>query len=215
MTLLNNVSHCETVEAKRIARETYLEISKGEFTEVLEALEEATGLDLCIAGGAVRDAIHGKPLKDLDVEVLNFDCGYHNDEVSDRVELIAKRLEDFGAECIEIFNEYEDASLDAHVDFVIKIKAMGFDIDIILRDFHPETVAGLVSLYDMNLNQVAFYKGELHIVNPVKGRVIEPTGKVISLERLERIKSKYPEYDFSKMYDYLETVSHCETPKPF
>lgn len=219
MTSINNVSQCETLSTMQdtttCSRSALGLHNHRLFTEVLEVLEEVTGFDLCIAGGAVRDAIHGKPIKDLDVEVLNFADIYHNDEVSDIAEIMANRLEVAGAECIEIFNEYEGASSNANLDFVIKIKAMGYDINIILRSSHPETVEGLVSLYDMNLNQVAFYKGELHIVNPIKGIIIEPNGTVISLDRLERMKSKYPEYDFSKMYDYLEPVSQCETPNPF
>lgn len=217
MTSDNTVSQCETIDMFPV---TELAAHKAVFNSVLTKLEAATGLELCIAGGAVRDALHGKQSKDLDVEVLNFEDTYNNTYVAERFEHIETLLLKVGAKDVEIFNEYEGASMDAHVDVILKFKLEGYDIDLILRDTHPKTPDELVELYDMNLNQVAFHKGRFLIIKPIVGNKIVPTGKLLRIKRVKHLMSKYPEYDFSAMFNYLEEdpdnkkepVSQCETP---
>lgn len=178
---------------------------KQEMITILAKLEDATGFDLCIAGGAVRDMLHDRMPKDLDIEILNFSGEHNNDYITENaIESITDALHRLGATEIKVFNEYEGASLDAHVDFVIKCRVFNFYIDIILRNTHPSSVEELVELYDMNLNQVALFKGKVFICKPIVGDVIEPTGKTICLARLQRMQKKYPEYNFSKMIPFIQ-----------
>ncbi|AUG87671.1 hypothetical protein [Vibrio phage VEN] len=172
---------------------------------VLYKLVMATGLDLCVAGGAVRDLLHGKEPKDIDIEILGIPrepCNYEHIKGNILDPLVDDLLSLEGVSDLKVFVEYEGASLDAHVRFVIKCKVDDWDCDIILRSPHPQDTAELVTMYDMNINQVTLHKGKIEAHRPVVNCTVEPTGKKISLARLKRIYTKYPEYDFSKMLPF-------------
>lgn len=215
------VSHCETLNQLElllgntdminltpieVLKVQVFEAEKTLFSEILSTLEAATGLELCIAGGAVRDVLHGKSYKGLDIEILNYQEGrYHNDELEEDFEKIANKLKAIGATCLEIFNEYKGhCQEDAGLDFVVKFNYADIDMDLILRECHPKTPEDVVALYDMNLNQVAFHNSRIKVFKPVIGNRVESTGKIISLERLTRMMDKYPEYDFMDVLEYTE-----------
>lgn len=178
---------------------------KDKIEAILNKLVAATGLDLCVAGGAVRDLLHRKVPKDIDIEILGIprepcNYGHIKEEILDPLVDSLTSLE--GLIDMQVFVEYEGASLDAHVRFVIKCLIDGWDCDIILRSPHPQNTSELVTMYDMNINQVTLHKGKINAHRPVLFNTVEPTGKKISLARLKRIYAKYPEYDFSKMLPF-------------
>lgn len=172
--------------------------------EALSKLVEVTGLDLCVAGGAVRDMLHNKMPKDLDIEILSIPyepCSHAHME-EHILQPLYDNISKAGAKDIRVYTEYEGASLDAHVEFVIKCRFNNWYCDIILRRPHPQSTSELVEMYDMNINQVTLHKGHIEVHKPVEDNIILPTGKKISISRLKRIYSKYPEYDFSRMIPF-------------
>lgn len=173
---------------------------KNKYIMILESISKATGLEVCLAGGAIRDLIHSKQAKDLDIEILNHDglCCIENYSYN-----IIDKLSSIGADIIGSYTAYEGSSMDAHVEFVLKFKLCGYSCDLILRDTWPESVSNLVALYDMNINQVALYKGAIVDYSDIVDNFVRPTGKFISTDRLGRIMEKYPEYDYTLVLPYV------------
>lgn len=185
-------------------------IQKNRASIVLRTILEAQGLAECkaaVCGGYVRDMMHKKNPKDMDVELYATpETRFHIDEVQeDYIDPITEHLECVGASFIEVYTEYEGSCNDANVCFVIKTHIEGIDVDIIMRQDRPQTVEELFKGYDMSLNQCALnVNGHLNYNPACQSKVVVPTGKMISIDRLDRMKHKYPEYDFSEMTPFID-----------
>mgnify|MGYP003656144543 CR=1 FL=1 len=185
------------------------------FKQVLAKFSSTLGLDLCIAGGAIRDIHHDRVPKDIDIEVLNFgDSRYSlgNDDLT----LLCDELENIGACHVELYSNYNGEAA-ANLDFLIKFKWQGTDFDLILQTSRPTTPKEAVANYDMSLNQVFFYGGEFDVSaleRTFTTGTIEPTGKMITLNRLSKMIKKYPEYDYTRMVKYIIPHEPDEAQKP-
>lgn len=160
-------------------------------------------LDLCIAGGAVRDLVHSKPFKDVDLEVLNH--GIDNDMlISDWVCDVYNNLISIGADNILLNSSSCEDLVDSELLVVIKFTYRGTDFDLLVQSSDPKTPEEAVSVYDMTINQYSLYNGEVkNHAGFNKGDDVKPTGNTFSKDRFYRIRSKYPEYNFDAVEPFV------------
>lgn len=171
----------------------------------LNALCDKTGLDLCLTGGAVRDMLHEIELKDLDFEILNFDIEKFeaaNFCIMEYTSNLENLLDEIGCTNTDVYTAYEGSTVK-EITFVIKLKFNGFDCDLILSQQEPTTPEQAVAPYDISLNQCGIYNNQLFVHHNFTCNPVVPTGKPISKKRMDRIKAKYPDYDFSLVEPYI------------
>lgn len=178
-----------------------------DITYILDYLDVPS---ICI-GGAARDLYYGKEPKDIDVIVLQspaFPKADHDPYV------IADQLTSkYGVPC-EVFYSYN--GLDRALEWVIKCKVRGIDVDIIKYVNTPTDEQDAMSLMECSLNAICvnppvnggLQEFILHSLHPAlnDGRVtwLDHRGLDLDKVRLEYLSSKYPELewpDLDVMYE--------------
>lgn len=167
---------------------------------VVHALEEA-GFTAIVAGGAARDIHHGVAPKDWDI-ILISECEVQ--EVYDALFLLDEDAEPFG----------DGASMTAtddprNLDFVIKLRYMGADMDVIRQASFPETPEAAVEAFDCSLNMAwVGPSGDvvLHKDYPEPGGLV----KMLPLcdypaSRARYLSAKFPEYQWPT-FETLEQI---------
>lgn len=160
-----------------------------EAVRILNKLSEEMGVELALAGGAVRDMLHGLPYKDLDLEIIGSISHIKVEEI-----------------CLLILGQYKgsdisvqygkgEAGTDNRLIFVFEVTIEGKLVNVIYR--HVESIDDLFNSYDMSLNQVAIFKNQVVVHPDFLSNPVKSTGKLITRERLDKFEDKFPEYDFS------------------
>ena len=165
-------------------------------SKILSELTIVTGYNICVAGGAVRDLIHGKQIKDVDIEL------FANGEVIpfERVECIEKSLIDVGIpHYVDYAYDVDDCD-NSELFAVVRIPSyFPYPIDIIIRNEPADTLEGVVSCYDLNINQVVLHNDIVYSFTRLGTKVVSNGDRLISEARRDHLAEKYPEYDFSEV----------------
>lgn len=163
-----------------------------EAMRVVRILDE-NGIDAMIAGGAVRDMLHGKEPKDFDVVVLG---QVSLEEASLALEPLERQEFGEGASCTT-----NEAGASRHIDWVIKVFGQYTTLDIIQQSCHPTTAEEAVEAFDCTLNMVWLCPESFdimkHIMYPKLGELIQMLPKCDFPEaRSQYLSMKYPQYQW-------------------
>lgn len=179
-----------------------------DITYILDYLDVPS---ICI-GGAARDLYYGKEPKGIDVIVLQ-------SPVSQTAELepyyLEERLIKRGIPAV-VYTSYDGSACSDYLDWVIKCKVWGIDVDIIKHTDTPSDEQDAMSRMECSLNAICvnppvnggLQEFILHSLHPAlnEGRVtwLNPRGPEVDKWRLEYLSSKYPELewpDLDVMYE--------------
>lgn len=161
-----------------------------QFDRILEVIRrEFPGSRPVIGGGALRDSILGKPIKDVDVFLRAKDHNYTLDSG------LTKRIR-----CSPQTLAYGRADMHGAWDFYQHLE--GYPVQLILADF--ENLEDLAHTFDTGLSRVT-YDGEQLYVSPEFAqdvadkafrvrRADNPYELERTLKRIKRHQEKYPDY---------------------
>lgn len=176
-----------------------------EYTSALKLVELVTGNKALIAGGAIRDLIHGRPVKDLDVFTsrdLN-PPAYDGDValIHARLAVVAEALQDNGYEVNSMFPASvlpDETDLEMSIVFS-KAGALDLNLCLLRTDISLHTVASRV---DFGICQACcdsdgrvfvtddFVHDSRHQVFTLR----REEGRERSIRRYERLKEKYHDW---------------------
>lgn len=162
----------------------------GHFREILEVVRwEFPGSHPVIGGGALRDSILGRPIKDVDVFLRAKD---HDN--------LDSELTTFIRPPIIVQHGYGRADMHGAWDF--KQQLCGFDVQLILADF--EDLQDLAHTFDIGLSRVTFDGRALYVTKEFEEDAADKAFRIRradnhyeverSLRRIERHSVKYPEF---------------------
>lgn len=164
---------------------------------VLAALATYGIKAVCIGGGP-RDLLHGRTPKDLDFIVFG------SPSIRDAEDAMGFQL----GSNTESFSEYLGADLHERLGWVVKANIEGVPVDIICPTEPVSNAIEASETLDVNLNQVWFEPTEN---NPRAIRTIDDYPETdscaypvklisfddVTLERIEYLRDKFPQYIFS------------------
>lgn len=162
-------------------------ITKEVLIQIADKVTSATGLEVVVTGGAVRDLLHNKDIKDIDMEILGWSDLNTLDVLVEDISALTS-----GFDTLSVCEVYDDVTLK----FVIKTTIDGIMCDILLREHLPKTAKDAVMYYDNSLNKVALVNGKINVFEPMVGNKVV-SYKPTSVERALRHAKKYPEYDWT------------------
>ncbi|WP_207221202.1 hypothetical protein [Pseudoduganella lutea] len=160
------------------------------FRKILEVIKEMfPGSNPVIGGGCLRDAYHGRPIKDVDVFMRAQD--HPNGLAHPLVKMVIP----------EHIGLYALRS-DMHGVWDVLFPVQGFDVQLIAAEF--DTLEDLASTFDLGLSRIT-YDGINIYIHPdfeqdSKDRVFricraDDDGQTLRSERrIERLLSKYPDF---------------------
>lgn len=179
------------------------EITVQDHIKFVQHVQRRLGFPTVLAGGAVRDLLHGLVPKDYDLFFVQGNgaldsLGFHS--IKYRISTIA----DGG-----IVQEHQDYN-EVHntLVYVYKFEYLGRPFDVIELEevYSPEDV---VSTFDLNLNQVWLtpdgYFGMLPdnpIITDEVSLTMNPDRP--SKERVQKLAERFPEYDWTGVFAGLE-----------
>lgn len=180
----------------------------GQFDKILEVVRwEFPSSHPVIGGGAIRDSILGRPIKDVDVFLRAKDHNYSLDsELTKRIRCSPQTL------------AYGRADMHGAWDFLQHIE--GYPAQLILADF--ENLEDLAHTFDIGLSRVT-YDGERIYVSPEFTqdvhdkafrirRADNPHELERSLRRVQRHLEKYPEFSLDPAYSGTITRARRDVP---
>lgn len=174
----------------------------GQFREILEVVRwEFSGSHPVIGGGALRDSILGRPIKDVDVFLRAKDHEHLNSE-----------LTTFIRPPILVQHGYGRA--DMHGAWNFNQQLSGYDVQLILADFND--LHDLAHTFDIGIARVTFDGVKLYVTDEFKRDAEDKAFRIHrcdnqyelerSLRRVERLKAKYPEFTLDH-----PVLSRCPT----
>lgn len=158
-------------------------------------LLQAQGLHAAIAGGYVRDLVHGVEPKDIDV-VCSLDGGADDKEYyGELVRLVSQFRMLYPSLVYVTYESYlETIEGDDRLSCVLKIAGCDKDIDVIFYQCTDNGIPGILDQFDCNLNQYALVDGEPKFF----GEQVPPQGLVFLrdcyLERELKMTKKWEEF---------------------
>lgn len=163
---------------------------------VQEALLEI-GIQTVLAGGAVRDIIHGNQPKDYDLVCLGYE-----DDVMDVINLLVDKP---FVDVLKVYGdgEYVADNDDENLAWVLKLNVLGTSIDIIQYADRLETPKEVVESFDCTLNMCWLPPMHFNLNDIVKHPSFPKQigDKVLMLplannpkQRRDYIQRKYPQY---------------------
>lgn len=181
--------------------ETHLAIA--DTVRLLVLLEAALGAKVIMAGGAVRDLIHGVYPKDLDFCVLaDATCDSYDDLLT-TAEGALSLLDN--VKVLSSSSAYREGS-DLRLAYVIKFEYMGMQCDLIQYVEEDATCnpRGQVSHFDANINMVWMDSTGNIVLEPEALEVVTRRTAITKLARafmgdgdrarLDYLHQKYPQY---------------------
>lgn len=159
------------------------------FKEILEVIQWVfPNSKPVIGGGALRDSVHGRPIKDVDVFLRSMD--YQNGLDSP----LTKRVP-----ASEFVLKYSRKDMYGAWDFIQRIS--GYDVQLIVADF--VTYKDLAGTFDLGLSRIT-YDGRLYVHSDFLQDSEDQAFRILradtihdarrSLKRIERLQQKYPEF---------------------
>lgn len=162
----------------------------GHFREILEVIRwEFPGSHPVIGGGALRDSILGRPIKDVDVLLRAKDHEHLNSELTTYVRP-------------PIIVQHGYGRADMYGCWNFKQQLCGYDVQLILADF--EDVYDLAHTFDIGLCRVTYDGTTLYVSDEFKQDAADKAFRIRradnqyelerSLRRVTRLQQKYPEF---------------------
>lgn len=162
-----------------------------QFQEILRVVAQAfPGSHPVIGGGALRDSILNRPIKDVDVFIRAQD---YDSLDSPQTKFIRPP--------IIVQRGYGRDDMYGAWDF--KEQIAGYDVQLILADF--EDKVSLAHSFDLGIARVTYDGHELYISNDFKLDAADKAFRIRradnryelerSLKRIERLKAKYPDFE--------------------
>lgn len=170
-----------------------------ELDSVLEAVKECGATDCMVAGGAIRDMLLGKPIKDIDV----FYYGVLDDAKTKKYfKLADKHLEDQ-----KVINEYykeEKSSWEIYADDVY-MDTIEFPIQLIhVKTEKDYGLPGHIHTFGCNLSK-ALFNGHLCLsdgfLEDVWLKQLTFTDQLRTGNYKEKMMAKYPDYAVVDPYE--------------
>ncbi|QDB71005.1 hypothetical protein bb8_p30 [Bordetella phage vB_BbrP_BB8] len=173
-----------------------------QFQEILRVVRrEFPGSHPVIGGGALRDSILGRPIKDVDVLLRAQD---HSTLDSERTQYVRP----------PIIVQHGYGRADMHGCWNFRQQICGYDVQLILADF--EDLHDLAHTFDIGICRVTYDGKELYVTPEFEE---DAAAKMLqirradnqyeltrSFKRARRLQEKYPEYGV-----YLTVASYCLT----
>lgn len=173
--------------------------------DLQDKLYSIFGTEVVLAGGAVRDLIHGRRPKDYDFCVLRKDEMQDDDIVEAAQEYAASLRGTLGVSEVKVTETYRDAS---RINYVIQFQFEGLgQVDVINYGAHHGSGREQVLGFDCTLNMVWLTQDEdgnpCIVVEPEAAQVlarVRPNeltkdGDGRKRGRLEYLAGKYPQYE--------------------
>lgn len=179
----------------------------------MQFLDTTRNNSVIIAGGFVRDLIHNKPFKDMDIHIPN--CRHVTPQTT-------LALFNAAFNCDGKLELYEPDNLPKHyqkeiIHQVYRIVGAVFPVDIIvLRTNAKIDAIDVISEFDISLNQAAirFNPGIGYQLVYNDCKMVSPNPDVyLNKERIERLSKKYPEYQWLKVNKQVALQDPKNVPK--
>ncbi|GEM_PF-3712847 len=159
------------------------------FDDALELVRwEFPGSHPVIGGGAIRDALLGRPIKDIDVFMRSIDHNELDSELTVKVKQPA------------FLALYGRKDMHGAWDFLQDVQ--GLPVQLILADFM--TPQELADSFDLNLSRATYDGYSLHVSAAFEEGVWDKAFRILrcesdleerrSFKRVSRLQEKYPEY---------------------
>lgn len=162
-----------------------------------------------IAGGFVRDIYHGKPFKDIDIFI-------DYTKVSKLYTEIALK-ETFGNDIkleaydFERGDDYKNAE---HIDKIFRVVGAPIPIDVIAVGKPKPTILDIISDFDLSINQCVLNGIYDAYVNTSKTVSYSTEYGVPNKDRIDKLKAKYEELDWSKVLPKAEVLPKAKVNFP-
>lgn len=174
----------------------YLNLKKGAgnllkpITRLINFLPE----NAFIAGGFVRDIYHGKPFKDIDIFTGYTKISKLHTEVALK-EVFGNdiKLEEYDFERDDNYNNAE------RINKVFRVVGAPVPIDVIALASIKPTVLDIISGFDLSINQCVLVSIYDAYVNTSKAVSYNTEYEVPNKDRIDKLKAKYEELDWSKV----------------
>lgn len=177
----------------------------GHFREILEVVRrEFPGSHPVIGGGALRDSILGRPIKDVDVLLRAKDHEHLDSELTTYVRP-------------PIIVQHGYGRADMYGCWNVKEQLCGYDVQLILADF--EDLHDLAHTFDIGLCRVTYDGTELYVSPEFTQDAADKAFRIRradnqyelerSLRRVTRLQQKYPEFELD--HPVLSRCPSCRT----
>lgn len=170
-------------------------MTNGQIAQALICKLLAHGVNTVCAGGAARDTVLRREVKDFDLVVI--------DGSSFADVLVA--LEDAqGITFVQTYDpKYEDGQrFDYCAKIVVTIDSKPVHVDVIGLKQKPRNAQEVIDLFDFSINQAYFdpdgYVVVSHYFGNKKVKVMPHAD--LSIERTKKFAQKFPEYDWKDVY---------------
>ena len=179
-----------------------------QFDKILEVVRwEFPGSHPVIGGGALRDSIHGKPIKDVDVFLRAKDHNYTLDsELTKRIRCSPQTL------------AYGRPDMHGAWDLLQEIE--GYPVQLILADF--EDLEDLAHTFDIGLSRVTYDGNRVYISPEFAEDSADKAFRIRradnhhelerSLKRVQRHLEKYPDFHLDPAYAGMITRARQDVP---
>lgn len=165
------------------------------WTQVLNKIRAAFP-GAVIAGGALRDLYHKRPVKDVDIFVPHFP--YESSTVFDMFpEIVLDKDTIYG-------RDHVDKDADRDIFAIFKLVDNGVKFDIIFA----ANKACDMNTFDLDICQINYDGEKVSATDAFMRCVKEKFIRVMNInrtdrqaKRLERMKAKYPDYEIEKVTD--------------
>lgn len=176
-----------------------------QFQEILRVVRKKfPGSHPVIGGGALRDSILGRPIKDVDVLLRAKD---HNSLDSDITSYVRP----------PIIVQHGYGRADMHGCWNYREQICGYDVQLILADFND--VYDLAHTFDIGLCRVTYDGSTLYVTEEFRKDAEDKKFRIHradnayelarSQRRVERLQQKYPEYQLD--HPALSQCPFCRT----
>jgi len=166
-----------------------------QWKEILSAVQEYHPQAI-IAGGALRDLWHGKPIKDVDIFVPVVVC---DDDLYENLILsLDPYAEKIASSIYGQSQEGEPQPGFRHIHVIWRLTLDEIVYEIIFIEDRGED---LISVFDLSLAQIGYDGRTLRTTAAFNQTILDKVVRVLNVnradrgaKRLERVLSKYPEY---------------------
>jgi len=149
-----------------------------------------------IAGGALRDLWHGKPIKDVDIFIPVEECD--DNLYEDLILILDPYAEKVASSIYGQSQEGEPQPGFRHIHVIWRLNLDGVIYEIIFIEDRGED---LISVFDLSLAQIAYDGSSVRTTAAFNQTIFDKVIRVMNInradrgaKRLERVLSKYPEY---------------------
>ena len=166
-----------------------------QWKEILSAVQ-VNHPQAIIAGGALRDLWHGKPIKDVDIFVPVKECS--DDLYVDQIIALDPYAEKVASSIYGQSQEGEPQPGFRHIHVIWRLNIDGVIYEVIFIEDRGED---LISVFDLSLAQIGYDGQSLRTTAAFNQTVFDKVIRVLNvnradrgIKRLRRVLEKYPDY---------------------